>query len=79
VALANASEYGLAAYLFTRDLGRAHRVGEALDYGMVAVNDGALGWVQAPFGGIKGSGDAREGGRLGLEDYLDVQYLSVNF
>jgi succinate-semialdehyde dehydrogenase/glutarate-semialdehyde dehydrogenase len=79
IALANATEYGLAAYLFTRDLGRAHRVGEALDYGMVAINDGALGWVQAPFGGIKGSGDAREGGRLGLEDYLDVQYLSVNF
>jgi succinate-semialdehyde dehydrogenase/glutarate-semialdehyde dehydrogenase len=79
VRLANASEYGLAAYLFTRDLGRAHRVGEALDYGMVAVNDGALGWVQAPFGGIKGSGDGREGGREGLEEYLDVQYLSVNF
>jgi succinate-semialdehyde dehydrogenase / glutarate-semialdehyde dehydrogenase len=79
VGLANASEYGLAAYLFTRDLGRAHRVGEALEYGMVAINDGALGWVQAPFGGVKGSGDAREGGRLGLEDYLDVQYLSVNF
>ena len=79
LAIANASEYGLAAYLFTRDLGRAHRVGEALEYGMVAVNDGALGWVQAPFGGVKGSGDAREGGRLGLEDYLDVQYLSVNF
>ena len=79
IAIANASEYGLAAYLFTRDLGRAHRVGEALDYGMVAVNDGTLGWVQAPFGGLKGSGDAREGGRLGLEDYLDVQYLSVNF
>jgi succinate-semialdehyde dehydrogenase/glutarate-semialdehyde dehydrogenase len=79
VALANASEYGLAAYLFTRDLGRAHRVGEALDYGMVAVNDGALGWVQAPFGGIKGSGDGREGGRQGLEEYLDVQYVSMNF
>jgi succinate-semialdehyde dehydrogenase/glutarate-semialdehyde dehydrogenase len=79
IALANASWYGLAAYLFTRDLGRAHRVGEALDYGMVAVNDGALGWVQAPFGGIKGSGDGREGGRAGLEEYLDLQYLSVNF
>jgi succinate-semialdehyde dehydrogenase/glutarate-semialdehyde dehydrogenase len=79
VGLANATEYGLAAYLFTRDLGRAHRVGEALDYGMVAVNDGALGWVQAPFGGVKGSGDGREGGRQGLEEYLDVQYLSVNF
>jgi succinate-semialdehyde dehydrogenase / glutarate-semialdehyde dehydrogenase len=79
VALANASDYGLAAYLFTRDLGRAHRVGEALDYGMVAINDGALGWVQAPFGGIKGSGDGREGGRQGLEEYLDVQYVSVNF
>ena len=46
---------------------------------MVAINDGALGWVQAPFGGVKGSGDAREGGRHGLEDYLDVQYLSLNF
>jgi succinate-semialdehyde dehydrogenase/glutarate-semialdehyde dehydrogenase len=79
IALANASWYGLAAYLFTRDLGRAHRVGEALDYGMVAINDGALGWVQAPFGGIKRSGDGREGGRAGLEEYLDIQYLSVNF
>jgi succinate-semialdehyde dehydrogenase/glutarate-semialdehyde dehydrogenase len=79
IGLANASEYGLAAYLFTKDLGRAHRVGEALDYGMVAVNDGTLGKVQAPFGGIKGSGDGREGGREGLEEYLDVQYLSVNF
>jgi succinate-semialdehyde dehydrogenase / glutarate-semialdehyde dehydrogenase len=79
ISIANSTEYGLAAYLFTSDLGRAHRVGEALEYGMVAVNDGALGWVQAPFGGIKGSGDGREGGRHGLEEYLDVQYLSVNF
>ena len=61
IAIANASEYGLAAYLFTRDLGRAHRVGEALDYGMVAVNDGTLGWVQAPFGGLKGSGGRARG------------------
>ena len=79
LALANGTDYGLAAYLFTRDLGRAHRVGEALDFGMVAINDGALGWVQAPFGGIKGSGDGREGGRWGLEEFLDVQYLSLNF
>ena len=71
---------GSPAYLFTRDLGRAHRVGEALDYGMVAVNDGSLGWVQAPFGGDQGLGRrAARAGRLGLEDYLDVQYLSVNF
>jgi succinate-semialdehyde dehydrogenase/glutarate-semialdehyde dehydrogenase len=79
IRLANATPYGLAAYVFTRDLGRAHRVSEALDFGMVAVNDGALGWVQAPFGGIKESGDGREGGRLGLEEYLDVQYISLNF
>jgi len=79
IALANASDYGLAAYLFTSDLGRAHRVSEALDYGMVAVNDGALGWVQAPFGGIKQSGDGREGHRLGMEEYLDIQYISLNY
>lgn len=79
VRLANSTPYGLAAYVFTRELGRAHRVSEALDFGMVAVNDGALGWVQAPFGGIKESGDGREGGRLGLEEYLDVQYISLNF
>jgi succinate-semialdehyde dehydrogenase / glutarate-semialdehyde dehydrogenase len=69
----------LAAYVFTRDLGRAHRVAEALEYGMVAVSDGALGWTQAPFGGVKGSGSGREGGRWGLEEFLDLQYLSVNF
>jgi succinate-semialdehyde dehydrogenase/glutarate-semialdehyde dehydrogenase len=79
IRMANGTPYGLAAYVFTRDLGRAHRVSEALDFGMVAVNDGALRWVQAPFGGIKESGDGREGGRLGLEEYLDVQYISLNF
>ena len=76
---ANASEAGLGAYVFTRDLGRAHRMAEALEYGMVAVNDASFGYVQAPFGGIKASGDGREGGQDGLREYQDLQYLNINF
>jgi succinate-semialdehyde dehydrogenase/glutarate-semialdehyde dehydrogenase len=76
---ANASDSGLGAYLFTRDLGRTHRMAEALEYGMVAVNDASFGYVQAPFGGIKSSGDGREGGQDGLSEYQDLQYLNINF
>lgn len=74
IAMANDTEYGLAAYLYTRDLGRAWRVGDALDYGMVGVNEGILSSAAAPFGGVKQSGFGREGSRHGLDDYLDMKY-----
>lgn len=77
IARANDTNYGLAAYLFTRNLGRTVRVGEGLEYGMVAVNDSLLAVPQAPFGGIKESGQGREGGHHGMEDYLEYKYLSV--
>ena len=77
IAAANDTPYGLAAYLWTRDLGRAFRVSEALDYGIVGVNDGLPATPHAPFGGVKASGVGREGGRWGLEEYLDVKYVSI--
>ncbi|MEP7343717.1 MAG: NAD-dependent succinate-semialdehyde dehydrogenase [Gemmatimonadaceae bacterium] len=75
--MANASPVGLAAYLWTKDLSRAFRVSEALEYGIVGVNDGVPSTPQAPFGGVKYSGIGREGGRWGIEEYLDVQYVSM--
>ncbi|RKQ96521.1 NAD-dependent succinate-semialdehyde dehydrogenase [Maricaulis maris] len=75
IALANATEYGLAAYVYTRDLGRAWRVGEALAYGMVGINEGVLSSAAAPFGGVKQSGFGREGSRYGLDDYLEIKYM----
>lgn len=77
IARANATDYGLAAYIFTRSLGRTVRVGERLQYGMVGVNDVLLAHPQAPFGGIKHSGQGREGGRHGLDDFLEYKYMSV--
>jgi succinate-semialdehyde dehydrogenase/glutarate-semialdehyde dehydrogenase len=74
IAMANDTEYGLAAYLYTRDLGRAWRVSDGLDYGMVGVNEGILSSAAAPFGGVKQSGFGREGSRHGLDDYLDMKY-----
>ncbi len=75
VRLANDTIFGLAAYLYTADLGRAWRMSEALDYGMVAVNEGILSNAAAPFGGIKQSGMGREGSLHGLDDYLDIKYV----
>lgn len=77
VAAANASPYGLAAYLWTRNLTRAQLVAEALEYGMIGVNDGAPSTAQAPFGGNKDSGLGREGGHWGLQEYLDVKFIST--
>lgn len=70
---ANATPFGLASYFFTNDITRAWRVGEALDFGMVGLNTGSVSMVSAPFGGVKQSGLGREGGALGLEEFLEVK------
>ncbi|WP_306207092.1 NAD-dependent succinate-semialdehyde dehydrogenase [Actinoplanes sp. RD1] len=77
LARANDTEYGLAAYVYTRDLARAVRVGEALDCGMVGVNHGVVSHPAAPFGGVKSSGFGREGGVEGIEEYLDTKCLTI--
>ena len=74
VRLANDTEFGLAAYCYTRDLGRAWRMSEALEYGMVGINEGLISTEVAPFGGIKASGLGREGSHYGIEDYLEIKY-----
>ena len=75
IAMANDTEFGLAAYFFTRDVARCWRVGEALEYGMVGINTGSISNEVAPFGGIKQSGLGREGSKYGIEDYLEIKYL----
>jgi succinate-semialdehyde dehydrogenase / glutarate-semialdehyde dehydrogenase len=75
LAMANDTEFGLAAYFFTRDMARSWRVSEALEYGMVGINTGLLSNEVAPFGGIKQSGMGREGSKYGIEDYLEIKYL----
>jgi succinate-semialdehyde dehydrogenase/glutarate-semialdehyde dehydrogenase len=75
IRLANDTEAGLAAYFYARDLGRVIRVAEALEYGMVAVNDGILSTEVAPFGGVKQSGIGREGSKYGIEEYLEIKYI----
>jgi succinate-semialdehyde dehydrogenase/glutarate-semialdehyde dehydrogenase len=77
IACANDSEFGLAAYVFTRDIGRAFRVAEALQTGMVGLNEGLISTEVAPFGGVKQSGLGREGSRYGLEEYLEMKYLCL--
>ncbi|WP_238072394.1 aldehyde dehydrogenase family protein, partial [Rhodococcus zopfii] len=76
IAAANATEYGLAAYMYTRSLDRALRVSEAIESGMVGVNRGVISDVAAPFGGIKASGIGREGGSEGIEEYLETKYIA---
>jgi succinate-semialdehyde dehydrogenase/glutarate-semialdehyde dehydrogenase len=77
VALANDTIYGLAAYCYTRDLGRAWRMGEALEYGIVGINTGLISNEVAPFGGVKQSGVGREGSKYGIEDFVEVKYLAM--
>ena len=78
IAAANDTEYGLVAYVFTRDLKRALRVCEALETGMVGLNQGMVSNPAAPFGGVKQSGFGREGGPEGIEEYLETKYVAVN-
>lgn len=78
VALANATEFGLAAYFFSRDAGTIARVGNALEFGVVGVNTGLISYEGAPFGGVKQSGLGREGSRHGLDDFLELKYLCVD-
>ena len=77
IALANDTEFGLAAYFYARDIGRIWRISEALDYGIVGVNEGIISNEAAPFGGMKESGNGREGSKYGMDDYLEIKYLCV--
>jgi len=77
IALANDTEYGLAAYFYARDIGRIWRVAEGLEYGMVCINDGILSTEVAPFGGVKESGMGREGSRYGIEEYMEMKFLTL--
>ena len=77
IALANDSEFGLASYFYARDVGRIFRVSAALEYGIVGVNEGIISNEVAPFGGVKSSGLGREGSKYGIEDYLEIKYVTI--
>jgi succinate-semialdehyde dehydrogenase/glutarate-semialdehyde dehydrogenase len=77
IAMANDTRFGLASYFYTRDLARAWRVGEALEYGIVGLNTGLISTPVAPFGGVKESGMGREGSKYGIDDYLEIKYLAM--
>jgi succinate-semialdehyde dehydrogenase/glutarate-semialdehyde dehydrogenase len=77
IAMSNNTEFGLAAYFYTRDIGRVWRVAEALEYGIVGINEGLISTEVAPFGGVKQSGIGREGSKYGIEDYIEVKYLCM--
>jgi succinate-semialdehyde dehydrogenase / glutarate-semialdehyde dehydrogenase len=75
IRLANDTQFGLASYFYARDLGRVWRVAEALEYGMVGINTGAISSELAPFGGVKESGIGREGSRHGVEEFVELKYM----
>ncbi len=77
IEMANDTEFGLASYFYTRDVGRVFRVAEALEYGIVGINEGIISTELAPFGGVKSSGLGREGSKYGIEDYLEIKYLAL--
>ncbi len=77
IQLANATEFGLASYFYSRDVGRIFRVGEALEYGMVGINTGLISTAEVPFGGVKQSGLGREGAHHGIDDYVEIKYLCL--
>jgi succinate-semialdehyde dehydrogenase/glutarate-semialdehyde dehydrogenase len=77
VAMANDTEFGLASYFYTKDIGRIFRVGEALEYGIVGINEGIISNEMAPFGGVKESGSGREGSKYGIEDYIEIKYMCL--
>lgn len=75
IAMANDTEFGLASYFYTRDIGRVWRVAEALEYGIVGINEGIISNEMAPFGGVKESGNGREGSKYGIDDYVEIKYI----
>ena len=77
IEMANDTEFGLAAYFYSRDIGRVWRVAEQLEYGIVGVNEGIISNEMAPFGGVKESGGGREGSKYGLDDYLEIKYICM--
>ncbi|MFQ5609397.1 MAG: aldehyde dehydrogenase family protein, partial [Woeseiaceae bacterium] len=77
IQMANDTEFGLACYFYSRDVGQVWRVAEALEYGIVGINEGIISNEMAPFGGVKESGQGREGSKYGLDDYLEIKYMCV--
>jgi succinate-semialdehyde dehydrogenase/glutarate-semialdehyde dehydrogenase len=77
ITMANDTEFGLASYFYTRDIARVWKVAEALEYGIVGINEGLISTEVAPFGGVKESGLGREGSKYGIDDYLELKYLCI--
>ena len=77
IRMANDTEFGLACYFYSRDIGRIWRVGEGLEYGIVGINEGIISNEMAPFGGVKESGQGREGSKYGLDDYMEMKYMCM--